>query len=115
MTKFDMGNDTLPTLIKRTQGAHQDLGALVHQLVAAAQPLEGKFNGAGRAAFDAFKSHADQISADLNLGVASINQGQHGMHTAYVEGDQQMSDNSRHSEGDANFETATFRTGTAAN
>lgn len=112
MTKFDMGNETLPTLIRRTQGAHQDLGALVHQLVAAAQPLEGRFNGEGRAAFDAFKNNADQIAADLNLGVASISQGQQGMHAAYLDGDQQMSDNTRHSAGQADLSTATFHVGT---
>lgn len=111
MTKFDMGAEALPTLIKRTQAAHQDLGALVRQLLAAAEPLEGRFHGAGRAAFDAFKSNADQISADLNLGVASINSGQHGMHVAYADGDQQMTDNGRRSEDGASFEAATFRVG----
>lgn len=110
-----MGAETLPTLIKRTQSAHQDLGALVRQLLAAAAPLEGKFNGAARAAFDSFKSHADQISADLNLGVASITSGQQGMHVAYLDGDQQMTDNTRRGEGGVSFEAATFRVGTSAN
>jgi len=28
----------------------------------AAEPLDGKSNGAGKAAFDAFKAHADEIT-----------------------------------------------------
>ena len=48
--KFDMGSSTLSTLSSGTEGSHQDLGSLVLRLVAAAEPLEGKFNGAGRAA-----------------------------------------------------------------
>ncbi|WP_344924556.1 hypothetical protein [Saccharopolyspora gregorii] len=53
--KFDMGSSTLSTLTKQTQGSSDDLGTLIRQLIAAAEPLEGKFNGAGRAAFDGFQ------------------------------------------------------------
>ena len=47
-----MGSQTLSTLAKQTQGSSEDLGALIKQLIASVQPLEGKFNGAGRTAFD---------------------------------------------------------------
>ena len=63
--KFDMGASTLSTLSKQTQGSSDDLGALIRQLIAAAEPLEGRFNGAGRAAFDSFKARADEITAEL--------------------------------------------------
>ncbi|WP_306316737.1 MULTISPECIES: hypothetical protein [unclassified Streptomyces] len=40
--KFDMGSTTLSTLTKSTSGSSDDLGALIQQLTAAAQPLEGR-------------------------------------------------------------------------
>ncbi|MBJ7001149.1 hypothetical protein ACFYMX_09485 [Streptomyces griseofuscus] len=46
--KFDMGAQTLSTLMRDSRGSSQDLGTLIRQLVQAAEPLEGKFNGAGR-------------------------------------------------------------------
>ncbi|MFJ8094171.1 hypothetical protein [Streptomyces griseofuscus] len=52
--KFDMGAQTLSTLMRDSRGSSQDLGTLIRQLVQAAEPLEGKFNGAGRTAFDQF-------------------------------------------------------------
>lgn len=61
--KFDMGAQTLSTLRSQSQGSGSELGALIHQLVQAAQPLESKFNGSGKAAFDSFKSRADEITA----------------------------------------------------
>ena len=64
--KFDMGSTTLSDLGKSTEGSSTDLGALIRQLIAAADPLEGKFNGAGKSAFDTFKAHADEITNDLN-------------------------------------------------
>jgi hypothetical protein len=109
--RFDMGSEALPSLIKRTDSSHQDLGTLIRRLIAAAEPLEGKFNGAGKAAFDRFKSRADQITADLNSAVASILGGQQGMNTAFVEGDELMAGNARGTEGAGNFEAATFRMG----
>ena len=57
--KFDMGSTTLSDLGKSTEGSSGDLGSLIRQLIAAADPLEGKFNGSGKVAFDSFKAHAD--------------------------------------------------------
>jgi hypothetical protein len=107
--RFDMGSQTLPTLINRTDGSHQDLGALIRALIVAAEPLEGKFNGSGKAAFDGFKARADQISADLRSALASILGGQQGMNVSFVDGDQSMSDNAHNSQSASNFEAASFR------
>jgi hypothetical protein len=106
--KFDMGATTLSTLTQQTQGSSDDLGALIRQLVAAAAPLEGKFNGAGRAAFDSFKSRTDEITAELNISLGAIVRGQSGMDTSFVTGDIEMSDNARSAEGSANFDSARF-------
>ena len=107
--RFDMGSQALPTLINRTGGAHQDLGALIRQLIAAAEPLEGKFNGSAKAAFDRFKARGDEITAELNSAVASILGGQRGMNMSFVDGDQTMADNSHSTESASNFQGATFR------
>jgi len=106
--KFDMGNATLGTLAKGTEGSHQDLGTLVTSLVTAVEPLEGRFNGAGRVAFDRFKANTDQIAADLNGSLAAIVQGQSGMNTAFQVGDVEASDNATAAQGQANFDGARF-------
>ncbi|MGF1432119.1 hypothetical protein [Kitasatospora sp. LaBMicrA B282] len=106
--KFDMGSQTLSTLIKATQGSSGDLGTLIKQLIAAAQPLEGKFNGAGKAAFDSFKSQSDQITADLDSALNAILGGQSGMNDSFVTGDTEMSDTARSTMGAANFDAARF-------
>jgi len=108
MVKFDMGAQTLGMLAKQTRGASDDLGSLIRQLIAATEPLEGKFNGAGRAAFDNFKAHADEITADLNSSLAAILGGQVGMDTSFHTGDQGMADNAAQSQGSANFDAARF-------
>lgn len=106
--KFDMGAHTLGNLARRTQGASDDLGLLIRQLVAAVEPLEGRFNGAGRTAFDSFKANADQITADLNSSLGSILVGQQGMDRAFGHGDTEMADNASSAAGSANFEAARF-------
>ncbi|MCB5907919.1 hypothetical protein [Streptomyces pinistramenti] len=106
--KFDMGSRTLSTLTGQTQGSSEDLGALVRQLVAAAEPLEGKFNGAGRTAFDDFKRNADEIAASLNGALRSILGGQKGMDGAFVAGEHESADNARQSMASANFDAARF-------
>ncbi len=106
--KFDMGNATLGTLSKGTEGSRQDLGTLVTTLVTAVEPLEGKFNGAGRVTFDQFKASTDQIAADLNGSLAAILQGQAGMDNAFQVGDVETSDNATAAQGQANFDGARF-------
>ena len=97
--KFDMGASTLSTLTKQTSGSNDDLGGLVKELVAAAEPLEGKFNGSARAAFDGFKERTDDIAAELD--------------TAFVQGEQDMVDSTRSAQSSANFDAARFGTGRA--
>ena len=99
---------SLSSLSKQTQGSSDDLGALIKSLITAAAPLEGNFNGAGRAAFDSFKSRSDSITAELNGSLGAILGGQVGMDTAFATGDTEMADNARASEGSANFDSARF-------
>ncbi|CAM5236648.1 hypothetical protein SVIOM74S_08238 [Streptomyces violarus] len=70
--KFDMGSTTLSELGKSTVGSSEDLGTLITWLIQSAEPLEGKFNGAGKAAFDRFKLHADEITDALNSSLGAI-------------------------------------------
>jgi uncharacterized protein YukE len=106
--KFDMGAETLTALTRQTQGSSDDLGVLIKQLIASVTPLETTFQGAGRAQFDAFKAHADQITADLNSALAAIVGGQTGMNTSFVSGDTEMADNASSAAGSANFDAARF-------
>ena len=106
--KFDMGSTTLATLNQQTSGSNEDLGGLVRQLVDAVAPLEGKFNGQGRAKFDQFKARTDEIANDLNMSLSKIAQGQSEMNTATITGDQETADNAARNEGSANFDAARF-------
>lgn len=107
--KFDMGAQTLANLQRESRGSSDDLGALVRQLVQAAEPLEGRFNGAGRQMFDQFKARADQIANDLNGSLSAILGGQSGMDSAFASGDQEQGDNARQQMSAANFDAARFR------
>jgi hypothetical protein len=106
--KFDMGSTTLSELGKSTVGSSEDLGTLIQLLIQAAEPLEGKFNGAGKAAFDRFKAHADEITNDLNGSLGAILGGQSGMDTAFGSGDVELGDNAHQNMGAANFDAARF-------
>ncbi|WP_136312969.1 hypothetical protein [Actinomyces procaprae] len=106
--KFDMGASTLTTLTKQTSSSNEDLGALVKELVVAAEPLEGRFNGSGRAAFDGFKARTDEVSAELNASLAAVLGGIRGMDTAFMQGEQEMTDSTRAAEGSVNFDSARF-------
>lgn len=103
-----MGSTTLSQLGKSTIGSSDDLGALIQLLIQAAEPLEGKFNGAGKAAFDRFKVHADEITADLNGSLSAILGGQSGMDTSFSSGDVELGDNAHQHMGMANFDAARF-------
>ncbi|GGO53681.1 hypothetical protein GCM10012287_40910 [Streptomyces daqingensis] len=106
--KFDMGAQTLATLTSKSRGSSDDLGTLVRQLVQAAEPLEGRFNGSGKVAFDSFKSRSDEIAASLNSALSAILGGQSGMETAFGSGDQEQGDNARTQMAAANFDAARF-------
>lgn len=106
--KFDMGWETLSILTKESQGSSEDLGSLIQQLIASVTPLQGKFNGSGRAQFDNFKARADDITAELNGSLGAIVGGQSGMDTSFVQGDQNMADNATSTDSSANYDAARF-------
>ncbi|MFD6937043.1 hypothetical protein ACFWAP_12980 [Streptomyces goshikiensis] len=107
--KFDMGTQVLTNLMSGSQNSSTDLGSLIKQLVAAAEPLEGKFQGQGKIAFDSFKLRADDIAKELNASLAAILGGQSGMEQAFGSGDQEQGENARQTQGAANFDAARFR------
>jgi hypothetical protein len=80
----------------------------VKQLAEAAAPLEGKMNGAGRAAFDQFKAHSDEIAAELNSALAAVLAGVGGMNTSFQTGVQDMADQTRQADASANYDAARF-------
>lgn len=110
MSRWDFGDQTLTTLNRSTSGTGDELSGLITQLIDAAEPLAGRFNGSGKAAFDSFKARADQITSELNAGLTNINQGQGGMQQAFLQGNQTMSDDANRNMGAANFDAAKFRT-----
>ena len=106
--KFDMGADTLGTLRTQTSGSNDELGGLIQQLVQAATPLEGNFNGAGKAAFDRFKMRGDEITGELNRSLSAILGGIGGRVTSVGVGEQDMASMARSAEGAAKFDAARF-------
>ncbi|MER6997096.1 hypothetical protein [Streptomyces sp. NPDC000410] len=106
--KFDMGSTTLGSLANSTVGSSDDLGGLIQLLIAAAEPLEGKFNGTGKVAFDSFKNRSDEITTALNGSLQSILGGQSGMDVAFGTGDQESEDNANQQMASANFDAARF-------
>ncbi len=105
---FKMTDDALPRLSQQTSGSHQDIGVLIRQLIAAVTPLEGRFEGDGAVQFRNFKLNADQITIDLQNAFGSVNEGQAGMHQAYVTGSEEMVTNARATESGADYVTASF-------
>jgi len=109
MSRWDFGDQTLTQLTRKTGSTGDELGTLITQLIDAAEPLSNRFNGAGKAAFDSFKSRADTITAELNAGLTSINEGQGGMNQAFMTGNTTMADDANTNMGAANFDAAKFR------
>ena len=108
--KFDMGATTLSSLTRQTQGATEDLGGLIQQLIASVEPIASTFQGNGKARFDAFKANADAITVELNSALAAIVGGQAGMATAFAESDSQMGDNAGTAMASTDFDAARFGT-----
>ncbi|MEU9302970.1 hypothetical protein [Streptomyces sp. NPDC048269] len=106
--KFDMGTQVLTNLMSGSRNSSTDLGTLIKLLVDAAQPLEGKFNGQGKVAFDSFKVRSDGIAKELNASLAAILGGQSGMERAFGSGDQEQGENARQQQSAANFDAARF-------
>lgn len=105
---FDMGAQTLSTLTTATSSAHDDLGANVRALYDAAAPLESRFNGEGRAAFDRFKADTDEIALELNAALAAVLGGIEGQNVAFVDGEQQMAQETGAAYSGAAFDAARF-------
>lgn len=105
---FDMGAQTLAQLTTATSSAHDDLGANVRALYDAAAPLESRFNGEGRAAFDRFKADTDQIAVELNAALAAVLGGIEGQNVAFVDGEQQMAQETGAAYSGAAFDSARF-------
>lgn len=106
--KFAMGASTLSTLTKATSGSSDELASLVKQLFAAAEPLEGRFQGAGRAAFDQFKGRVDEISAELKMSLDGVLAGVQSQDRAFTEGDAAMAEAARSTEAASAFDSARF-------
>jgi uncharacterized protein YukE len=105
---FDMGAQTLSQLTTATSSASDDLGANVRALYDAAAPLENRFNGEGRAAFDRFKADTDDIATELNSALAAVLAGIDGMNTAFLDGEQSMAQDTGSLHSSANFDVARF-------
>ena len=106
--KFDMGAQTLSQLSKQTSASSQDLGALVRQLGEAAEPLQGRFHGQGRVAFDRFKARTDEIAVSLNMALSAVLGGIQGQEHAFGHGDAQMADASSQVQASIDFDAAKF-------
>lgn len=105
-TKFSMEADALSVLGKKMVTESDDLGQLVRDLVAAAEPLEKKFNGPARAAFNRFKSRTDEISTTLNNALVGITGSIAGQNQAFVTAADEGADAHTSAEGGASFEAA---------
>jgi uncharacterized protein YukE len=105
---FDMGAQTLSQLTTATSSASDDLGADVRALYDAAAPLENRFNGEGRAAFDKFKADTDDIATELNAALAAVLAGIDGMNTAFVGTEQGQAQDTGSLHSSANFDVARF-------
>ncbi|WP_236967141.1 hypothetical protein [Microbacterium aurantiacum] len=106
--KFAMGADTLSVLTKTTSGSSDDLATLVRQLLEAAEPLEGRFQGAGRSAFDRFKARTDAISGELKASLDAVLVGIGGMNRSFLEGESAMVDSTQSLESGSQFDAARF-------
>jgi uncharacterized protein YukE len=105
---FDMGAETLSQLSTDTSSSHDDLTAQVRALFEAAAPLEGAYNGRGRAAFDAFKSDGDDLAAELNRALAAVLGGIDGQHAAFVQGEDEMETDTAGLHGRTDVDPAVF-------
>jgi hypothetical protein len=106
-----MGADTLSVLSKATSGSSDELSLLVRQLFEAAEPLEGRFQGAGRGAFDRFKGRTDEISTELKAALDGVLMGIGGMNRSFLEGETAMVDQTSSLEAGSSFDAARFGSG----
>jgi uncharacterized protein YukE len=106
--KFDMGAETLGQLTKQTSSSSDDLGSVVKELFAAAEPIQEVFHGQARAAFDKFKGETDTIANELNAALFSVLTGIDGQNVAFLQGEEQMTTETTTAQAGAGFESARF-------
>lgn len=108
--KFAMGADVLTTLTKKTSASGDELAATVRQLAAVTELIEGKVNGAGRAAFDSFQAQAEGIAVELNSALRGVLGGISEMDRSFQTGDQQIADEITQAQSSSSFDAARFGT-----
>lgn len=108
MARYVMGDTTLSTLTRQTSTNSDDLGSLVRQLAAAAEPIQQDFQGAGRVAFDQFEAHTDEIANGLNAALRSVLAGVGGQDSAFAQGVAQQYEQTHGLMASANFDAARF-------
>lgn len=109
MSRWNRGDETLPTLANQTQISGDELASLVLELADAAEPLRDKFSGPGETAFREFKARSDEIAMDLRTGLTRICEGQGEMNASFQTGEQAMADEATKNMASANFDAAKFR------
>jgi uncharacterized protein YukE len=111
--KFAMGADVLTSLTKKTSASADELGATVRQLSQVTEKIEGRVNGATRAAFDAFQAQSEEIAVELTAALRGVLAGVSAMDKSFAEGDQEMADQTRQAQGSVSFDAARFGAGKA--
>ncbi|MGY4644694.1 hypothetical protein [Cellulomonas sp. URHB0016] len=101
--KFAMEADALQVLGRKTSGESDDLAQLVRNLVEAAEPLEGTFNGTAKAAFNSLKSRTDEVAATLSNALVGITESIAGQNLAFVTAADEGADAHASAEGSADF------------
>ena len=84
---------------------------MTRQLGEAAAPLEGRFNGSARGAFDQFKGSTDRIAVELSSALQAVLAGVSGMDRSFKESESEMADATRSTQGAVNFDAARFSAG----
>jgi uncharacterized protein YukE len=101
--KFAMEADALQVLGRKTSAESDDLAQLVRNLVEAAEPLEGTFNGTAKAAFNSFKARTDEVASTLNNALVGITESIAGQNLAFVTAADEGADAHSAAEGAADF------------
>ncbi|WOF22705.1 hypothetical protein N8K70_15115 [Microbacterium betulae] len=98
-----MEAQTLVRLGQRSETESDDLGALVRQLVDAAEPLTGTFNGPAKARFNNFKVRTDDIATALNNALVGIVGSISGQNRAFVTAAEDGASAHENAEGSSDF------------
>ena len=74
----------------------------------AADPLEGFFDGEGRASFDDFKTRTDEIAVEIDAALSSVLMGIAGMDKAFIQGEEEMVETTQAAQASSDFDGARF-------